>query len=473
LSGDAEAGSSGDALRCKRRFALAGCLLLALLPIAAAPPLAAWEIDDNYDFPAFLGFLAERFSSPHESLDVRGRLLLRAVDAKGRPLPFADYSVADAGRLFAAGRSFSDGSFPVYLPRDLVARKEGTLFVDLAARGASARLPLPSGGHDPVRLELPGPGPLASPLACDLVFVIDTTISMKRWLDPIRQVVDRVASNLAAANPPLALRCGLVLFRDRGEDYLVRTAPLNADLESLRAALDKAVAEGGGDIPEDLGAGLRAAVKDMAWAGEGLRLVFAFTDAVPATRPGPLGAGGARYADACAAALEAGVKVFTIGMGEVSMEGDYALRQIAQYTGAAYLSADFGPPPGPAGATGLVRGSLDSLLTRIVAGEAKAAEAGIFDARDPALILLDGVRSRMAAGLAYPEAARARGISGTTLVDLKVGPKGALLEAKVAASSGSALLDRASLDLARSVFPTDNPAEAEVELSIAVIYKLE
>jgi len=462
-----------DAGRSGRLLTLAACLLLAVPRIAAAPSLAAWEIDDNYDFPAFLGFLSDRSASPHESLDVRARLLLRAADAKGRPIPFADYRVVDAGRPVAEGRSFADGSFPVYLPRDLPAAKGGAFVVDLSARGASASLPVASPRPDPIRLELPGPRPLASPLACDLVFVIDTTISMKRWLDPIRQVVDRVAENLAASDPPLALRLGLVLFRDRGDEYLVRTSPLDAERGKIRAALTEAAADGGGDIPEDLGAALRAAVKDMAWAAEGLRLVFAFTDALPATRPGALGAGGARYADACATALGAGVKVFTIGMGEVSMEGDYALRQIAEYTGAAYLSADFGAPPGPAGATGLVRGSLDALMTRIVLSEAKAAEAGIFDARDPALILLDGVRSRMAAGLAYPETARARGISGTTLVDLKVGPKGALLEAKVAASSGSAILDRASLDLARSVFPTDNPAEAEVELSIAVIYKLE
>ena len=140
-----------------------------------------------------------------------------------------------------------------------------------------------------------------------------------------------------------------------------------------------------------------------------------------------------------------------------------------------------------------MRGELEALISRIVQGEAAAAQAAIFDtrppvvekvqppvaapppepARDPALVLLENVQARMAARLTYPEAARARGTTGPARVGHKVSAKGELLEARVSSSSGSAVLDRAALTLARSAFPAENPAQAEVELSIEVTFKLE
>jgi outer membrane biosynthesis protein TonB len=44
--------------------------------------------------------------------------------------------------------------------------------------------------------------------------------------------------------------------------------------------------------------------------------------------------------------------------------------------------------------------------------------------------------------------------------------------AKLVASSGSTLLDRAALDLAASVFPVDNIVGRELELSLSVRYEL-
>jgi TonB family protein len=72
----------------------------------------------------------------------------------------------------------------------------------------------------------------------------------------------------------------------------------------------------------------------------------------------------------------------------------------------------------------------------------------------------------------YPEAARRRGAEGIVALILRVAVDGRLLAAKLAASSGSTLLDRAALDLASSVFPVDNIAGRELELSLSVRYEL-
>jgi TonB family protein len=78
----------------------------------------------------------------------------------------------------------------------------------------------------------------------------------------------------------------------------------------------------------------------------------------------------------------------------------------------------------------------------------------------------------MAAALVYPESARLRGLSGTVRIQLEVGADGRLISVKVGTSSGSALLDRAALALAKSVFPLPNPASIRAQLSMAVTYTL-
>jgi TonB family protein len=121
-----------------------------------------------------------------------------------------------------------------------------------------------------------------------------------------------------------------------------------------------------------------------------------------------------------------------------------------------------------------VFGRLDEVLLRIISGElAMAAGGGAASSGDRALALLDSVQARMAAGLAYPESARLRSTGGKVRLRLRVNSAGDLADNKVVESSGSAILDRAALDLARSAFPTENPAGEEVELEIAVEYKLD
>jgi TonB family protein len=475
-------GSLGGAILC-------AIFLLAARPggIAALPRsgIVAAEVDDDTSLPAFLSYLdSGAAAAAHEDLPVAGRVLVRIVDEAGRPVPFASCHVTAGGAEICSGRAFADGTFPVYPPASSGAQAApgaAAWRVELAARGAASVVSTDPKGKGELRLELRGARPLPSPLACDLVFVLDTTVSMAPELDQVKRAFLAACESTAALSPPVSLRLGLVLFRDHGDEYLTKSVPLSADPAGFKEALARAAALGGGDIPEDLGAGLRAAVTGMDYAPDSLRLVFAITDAVPAIRPGDLATKGSRYADVCRAALASGIRIYTIGMGKPALGGEYALRQIAQYTGAAYLAAERtgGPAYGAldAGAVGvsagLVRGDLEAIIARIVAGEAAAVGPGGAGARDPALDLLDAVQARMAAGLRYPEAARLRGTSGTARVLLRVAPDGRLGEARIAASAGSGVLDRAALDLARSVFPLDNPAASEVQIEIAVTYRLQ
>ncbi|MCX7024730.1 MAG: TonB family protein [Spirochaetes bacterium] len=472
--------------RCRRAatvnfppLARLAMVLLVLAPVwdSAALPLsgmAASEIDDNADLGSFLEYLEKGEALPHEALDIGGRSIIRIVDESGRPLPFVTYRIFAGAAEHSRGISNSDGAFPYY---PAAGPEADVLRIELSGRGAARVAIMPAPGQaGETRIELGAARPVPEPVACDLVFVVDSTVSMATRFASMKAALGAAVGMIAKSPLRPELRVGLVLYRDRGDEYLVRETSLTSDLAAFESALAGAEARGGGDIPEDLGAGITAAIEDMDYAHDAARIVFAITDAPPKGPGDATGGSGAGYAVACRAAVERGIKVCTVAVGKMAPEGEYALRQIAGYTRATYIAADLGSAPRIASAAKLVRGDLESLIARIVIGEAEAARGGGgrgTGARDPALDLLDSVQARMASAMTYPETARLRGVSGTVRIALRVGADGLLLGRRIAESSGSAVLDRAALELAASAFPSPNPAGSDVELEIAVVYRLE
>jgi len=431
--------------------------------------LWASEIDDNRDYQALVSYLGGRASLPHEELSMASRAKVTLLGGDNCPAAFASYRVLSGPEEIARGRSFADGSFFLYPDRSAHAANAPRFRLEASARGAASVVEASLPGAGETVLHIGDPRPVPSPLSVDLVLVVDTTSSMGPYLPALGSSIAKALEALSGQAPGMSLRVGLVLFRDRGEAYLTQSLPLTRDRAAILKALERAEAERGGDEPEALGDGLEAALR-LFGGEESVRLVFAFTDAPPKLSAA---SGIASYARACESALSSGVRLYTVGMGDVKPEAEYGLRQIAAYTGAAYLNAGSATAAASRVEAGSsLRGELSGMIARLVAAEASSVATGEGN-RDPALALLDSVQAKMAALLAYPEAARRRGAEGTARIALSVAPDGSLTKSRVASSSGSALLDAAALTLARSAFPIKNPAAASVELEIAVGYRLE
>lgn len=448
---------------------LASSLVLALAAfILTGPGLAALpasglvgaEIDDSRD-PGAIETLREAWAlTPLQGQSPSSTLWV--VDGAGFSVPDTGWRLVRDGREIGQGRSFLDGSIHLPIP-ELNAE---AYRLELSARGVAKvfTLPLPSDARS--RLLLEGSRPLPSPLPCQIIFVLDATVSMNPRFPTVKRALS-ITMDAIEDLPGISPEFGLVLFRDVGEDYLVRPSPLSQDRSRVEAALAGAYALGGGDEAEDLGAGLEAALADPGWEAGGLRLIVAITDAPPKE---------AALATAMAKAQGEGVGICVIGLGPLDPAAEFLLRDLAAQTGAPYIAADLGATVAPRQAQGrsqgVVRGGVETMLARLVGANVALATGRGGAKRDPALDLLDGVQARMAAALAYPEAARLRGISGSVSLALKVDAQGKLALARLAATSGSAILDKAALDLATGAFPQPNPAGAEVELEIRVVYKL-
>ena len=84
----------------------------------------------------------------------------------------------------------------------------------------------------------------------EVAFVLDTTGSMEGLIDGAKRKIWSIANSIVDINPNADIRMGLIGYRDIGDDYVVRTHDMSADIQGLYGRLMKFQADGGGDGPE-------------------------------------------------------------------------------------------------------------------------------------------------------------------------------------------------------------------------------
>jgi Mg-chelatase subunit ChlD len=307
---------------------------------AAAPAksgLKAGFSDDNEQFNLFVKFLDQYKDSPHVELAIQERIVVKVRDAEGKPFVDLPVKVEGGGRELASGRTYADGSFSIY-PLDYGAPALTSYVLSVEGPRSITVANILRAGTRVVNVDLPSRRAVPAPLPVDVLFVLDTTGSMGEEIERLRSTIEIINANIASLKPRPALRFGMVLYKDREDEYVTKAVPFTADLDRFQAELDALSASGGGDTPEDLQAALDVAVRQMDWNSGGIRLGFVITDAPPHLDYGQ----DYDYAAAARGAKAAGIKLFGIGTGGLPLEGEYALRQIAQFTQGKYIFLTYG-----------------------------------------------------------------------------------------------------------------------------------
>ena len=114
----------------------------------------------------------------------------------------------------------------------------------------------------------------------EIVFVFDSTGSMTGTIVDTKTTIVEMLTVLRALVPDA--RFGLVTYRDRGprERYLTQQMPLGNDFWRACNFVQFVSADGGGDLPEDVRAGLNAAFQQQ-WRTNARRVVVLAGDAPP------------------------------------------------------------------------------------------------------------------------------------------------------------------------------------------------
>lgn len=334
-------------------------------------PVTAGMVDDNADFSEYLAF-RERTQVQHRARDIRERHLLVVRDPQGRGVADAEVLVRSAqghamwartdtqGRVWIHPNAFDPAQAQVY---DVLVRKSGQQAQGFLRRGQKSAVELNLQASN-----TPGQARL------DLVFLIDATGSMADEIDKLKATLQSITSEVAQlpSRPDLCL--GLVAYRDKGDQFLLRSHDFTNDLNAFQGVLNALRAGGGGDYPEAMSEALHETVHQLNWRGDGAtRMVLLLADAPP-----HLDYGGPQYDDDMLAALGKGIKVFSVGASGLDKQGEFIQRQIAQYTGGRFVFLTYEDAQRPSSGPGRETvhdvsnysvQTLDRLIVRLVRDE--------------------------------------------------------------------------------------------------------
>jgi hypothetical protein len=227
------------------------------------------------------------------------------------------------------------------------------LVLGAAAQAAPPVAPAPKPAKKPVATKpitgeaLPGErlsGGLGPRL--DVVFVIDSTGSMGGIIDDGKREMRKIIDTIMSGDPRPDLRVGLVTYRDKGDDYVVKNVPLTRDYAAFDHFLKSIFAGGGGDLPEAVSQGLHVAVSLMNWDLDKntARMMFLIGDAPAHTDY----ADGFDFEKEALIARDRKIVIHTIALASYDAELEKQFKRIATITGGTYKV--LGPGGGVIGA---------------------------------------------------------------------------------------------------------------------------
>lgn len=344
--------------------------------------LTASVLDDNGQRGDFNTFLA-RYPNFKETwgLDVGHRITIRVEDSNGVAVGDAPIALRSPDGSAVQLRAHADGTAFFYAPAAHALavgnqqQQQATLWAVAAQVGAlrtesTFAMPQVDGT---VTVRLPGVPARASQPALDVALVVDCTGSMGDEITYLQAELAGVVSAVKSQQGTRRLRLGLVLYRDRGDDYITKSYDFTEDLPTFLAELKTASAQGGGDIPESVNAALGETVHRLSWAGDETgRLAILVADAPPHFYADEAWT----YKNALPELSARGIKLVTVGASGVDKSTEYLFRQMSAYTGGRYVwltdDSGVGEAHTYADTPSYQVEHLDRLLIRVIGDEARA-----------------------------------------------------------------------------------------------------
>jgi Mg-chelatase subunit ChlD len=335
-------------------------------PQRSGPGLRAGSTDDNAAFGDYLKYRDEfrRLGIRVRDVDVSVRHVVTVVDETGGPLLGATVTAGDQEvRTGADGRALLFGDI-------------GGFDARWGDRAVTVDFDQDAGREHRVTLPVRRPEGRAK---LDVLFLIDTTGSMGDEIDRLKDSVRSVSERIAGLPGDADLRLAMTVYRDQKDLFVTRTFDFTSSVDVFKAALTDVRADGGGDTPEDLNAGLHEAITAPSWRGDDtVKLVFLIADAPPHLdyQDGP------DYSADVRTAARRGIKIMPIASSGLDDQGEYVFRQLAQITMGRFTFLTYG-------ADGISPGdqtdhhvsdyavlALDDLVVRLVADELKPLSSG-------------------------------------------------------------------------------------------------
>jgi hypothetical protein len=351
-------------------------LIVVAYPISGAMgELTAGDVDDNLNYDCFLKFI-DRMQNNHENLpevQIHDRVTIRILDSEGQGVSNAFLSISADGAVSPLIETYarSDGVF-YFFPTLDGAEGETKFSVEVRSPDPESTpvevtMHIDELGEDmifDIALEDYISGP---PDSLDLILVIDTTGSMSDELDYITREFEDIIGRVEDMYPGVNMRFGLVVYRDEGDKYVVRSYEFTESLTTMQQQLDDQRAGGGGDYPEAMDQALASAVEFQWRGGNCARMMFLVADAPP-------------HEDKLQVTLDtvwdarlSGIHIYPLAASGVGDTAEYIMRIAASVTHGRYLfltdDSGIGNPHTEPHIPAYIVTELDNLIYRVVGSE--------------------------------------------------------------------------------------------------------
>ena len=291
--------------------------------------LTAGDWDDNLNFTFFQKYLTEapQGMPAHPSTD---RVVITVRDEEGRPVPNARVTVGDAAGKRLEAPTATDGRL-LFLPAQDGAQAHGTFSVTVTPPPGQGGAPVTTSVEGTAwNLTLPGARGVL-PTELDVAFVVDATGSMGDEINYLKAEIQNIVDSVRSTYPDVSARFALVMYRDDGDEYVVRPYDFTSDVGLFRQRLSEQSAYGGGDYPEAMERGL-GAIHQLSWrTGNTARLTFLVADAPTHTQHYQ------SFLREANRARQSGIKVYPVAASGVADEAEYLMRLAAQLTLGRYI----------------------------------------------------------------------------------------------------------------------------------------
>ena len=282
--------------------------------------LTAGDIDDNLNLSYFQGYVNRILQSKNENIfpfmPTKDRIKLTVLGKDGKGMNHLKVKVGGF-----EGYTNTQGVLYLFPSVDDIQKK-----THLTINKKSQSIDLQSKKEFTITVN--NNATLAKRL--DLMFVIDSTGSMGDEMRYLSKEFDDIVSNIEEKHPDVDIRFGLTLYRDKGDDYVIRDFPFTSNASKMKKQLLKQSANGGGDYPEAMEQGISNAL-DASWSSDGVQMMFLVADAPPHDDKIK------ELLPLIKKAREKGVRIYPIGASGVAQKAEYMMRHLALFTQGRYL----------------------------------------------------------------------------------------------------------------------------------------
>lgn len=299
-------------------------------PIQAGT-LTSGDLDDALNPSIYLSYITEILQNYSEFsdlpfVDAANRFQLSVTDTDGEPLQGAHITITfgESTRTYITP---STGYIYVYPTFD---RIDNEIAISANYRGLTTQTSVLIDEMQSSIIDLQIDTYIEPVTKLDLMLVLDVTGSMGDELNYLKVELASTLNELSVALGGIDLTLGIVLYKDIGDDFVIKTFDLSSDINGVIADLDNQGYGGGGDYPEAMDAGIEAAINQQ-WRSDSVKMMLLVADAPPhdenMIRTWELGL----------TARQQQIHIIPVAASGVALKAEYVMRGLALMTHSRYI----------------------------------------------------------------------------------------------------------------------------------------